>query len=73
MTATAIKSVQILGRRWRDKANGNTYHSARVFIDGECVGAVPFQYGMVREARIKRRLWLSIAGVHGDRWRVEVD
>ena len=42
---TRIKSVTILGRLWHDKINGNTYHSARVFVDGVCVAAVPFQYG----------------------------
>lgn len=40
-----IKSISILGRRWRDKVNGNTYHSARVFADGNLVATVPFQYG----------------------------
>lgn len=40
-----MKSITILGRKWRDKVNGNTYHSARVFIDGNLVCCVPFQYG----------------------------
>ena len=39
------KSVTILGRKWRDKVNGNTYHSARVFVDGVLVATAPFQYG----------------------------
>lgn len=39
------KSVTILGRRWFDKVNGNTYHSARVFVDGKLVALVPYQYG----------------------------
>lgn len=42
---TKAKSVTVIGRRWRDKINGNTYHSARVFVDGACVASVPFQYG----------------------------
>lgn len=33
-----MRSVQILGRTWRDNINGNTYHSARVFVDGVLVG-----------------------------------
>lgn len=40
-----IKSIIILGRRWRDKVNGNTYHAARVLVDGELVAVAPFQYG----------------------------
>lgn len=42
---TKIKSITVLGRLWRDKINGNTYHSARVFADGVLVACVPFQYG----------------------------
>ena len=38
-------SITILGRKWRDKINGNTYHSARVIADGELVAVAPFQYG----------------------------
>ena len=37
--------VVISGRRWFDKKNGNTYHSCRVFLNGELVGEVPFTYG----------------------------
>lgn len=40
-----MKNIRIEGRRWRDKINGNTYHSARVYVDGELVVAVPWQYG----------------------------
>jgi len=40
-----IKSIAVLGRKWRDKVNGNTYHSARCFADGKLVATVPFQYG----------------------------
>ncbi len=40
-----IKSITVLGRRWFDKINGNTYCSAEVFFDGELVAEVPFEYG----------------------------
>lgn len=40
-----MKNIHIEGRRWRDKVNGNTYHSARVFVDGELAAVAPFQYG----------------------------
>ena len=46
-TATkAIKrSVFIEGREWLDKVNGNSYFSARIWVDGDIVAALPFQYG----------------------------
>ena len=40
-----IKVITILGRRWFEKTNGNTYHSVTVFVDGEEVGRIPFEYG----------------------------
>jgi hypothetical protein len=40
-----MTSLVIVGRRWFDRVNGNTYHSAEMVIDGECVGKVPMTYG----------------------------
>ena len=38
-------SVQIIGRRWFDKVNGNTYHSADVYVNNEFVGRQERTYG----------------------------
>lgn len=40
-----IKSITIVGRRWFEKVNGNTYHSAAVYVDGELIGKADFVYG----------------------------
>lgn len=40
-----IKSIMIIGKRWFDKVNGNTYCSSRVYINGEYSFSVPWQYG----------------------------
>jgi len=40
-----IKSVMIIGRRWFRKSAGNTYHTAKVYVDGREVARVPEQYG----------------------------
>ena len=40
-----LKNIRIEGLRWRDKVNGNSYFSARGYVDGEYVVVVPFQYG----------------------------
>jgi len=37
-------SMHIEGRRWFERTNGNTYHSVRIFIEGEII-TVPFTYG----------------------------
>ena len=39
------KSVFIEGREWFDKVNGNSYFSARIWVDGGQVAILPFQYG----------------------------
>lgn len=39
------KHIKIEGRRWFDKVNGNTYHTARILLDGvESIG-VGYSYG----------------------------
>lgn len=35
----------VIGRRWFDKVNGNTYHSTRVYKNGEEIGYSGMQYG----------------------------
>lgn len=42
---TKPDTIHVEGRRWFDQVNGNTYHSARVTLDGVLQIAVPFQYG----------------------------
>jgi len=39
------KSLFIEGREWFDKVNGNSYFSARIWVDGGQVAILPFQYG----------------------------
>jgi hypothetical protein len=38
-------SIVVVGRRWFDKANGNTYHSVTAYLDGAESVHVPFAYG----------------------------
>lgn len=35
----------IIGRRWFEKVNGNTYHSVEVYKDGELLQREAFDYG----------------------------
>jgi len=37
--------MHIEGRRWFERLNGNTYHSVRIYKDGECIAFLPYQYG----------------------------
>ena len=37
--------IEIQAKEWLDKANGNSYFSANVYIDDDLVAELPFQYG----------------------------
>lgn len=37
--------IYVEAREWRDKTYGNSYFSGRVYVNGECVEYMPFQYG----------------------------
>ena len=39
------RSLFIEAREWFDKVNGNSYFSARIWVDGGQVAILPFQYG----------------------------
>lgn len=39
------RSLFIEARLWFDKSGGNTYFTARVFIDGKHAFTMPFEYG----------------------------
>jgi hypothetical protein len=39
------RSLFVEAREWFDKVNGNSYFSARVWVDGEVITVLPFQYG----------------------------
>jgi hypothetical protein len=38
-------SLHIEGRRWFQRGPGNTYHSVRIFKDGQQIAFLPYQYG----------------------------
>ena len=44
-TNKKINSIIIIGRRWFERVNGNTYHTAQIFINGKCVHRTTFSYG----------------------------
>ena len=55
------KTVHISGRRWRD-ANGNTYFSSTIFVDGKQVHRIPYAYGYGDQYADDSFEWLAKAG-----------
>jgi hypothetical protein len=45
MSKKINRSLFIEGREWFDKINGNSYFSARIWVDGGQVAILTFQYG----------------------------
>ena len=62
MSKKINKSLYIEGREWFDKVNGNSYFSARIWIDGEVRGILPFQYGYGDQYTYEARKWLINEG-----------
>lgn len=63
-TKTQIKKgdvIKVEGRRWFDKVNGNTYFTAAVYLNGEIVTKLPFEYGYEShyEDRAMHEFWKS--------------
>ena len=51
--------IQINGRRWFDRVNGNTYHSVEVLINGVHMHRNPFEYGYDRQFEYTALKWLQ--------------
>jgi hypothetical protein len=60
-------SVTIIGRRWFEKTNGNTYNTAQIIVDGEPVHKTDFQYGYGNQFEWIALQWLEENGYMPDR------
>jgi hypothetical protein len=40
-----MRTVTVIGRRWFDRPNGNTYHTAVVLVDGKLLVKTQPTYG----------------------------
>ena len=44
-TIIDVKAITVIGRRWFDKINGNTYFSADILVNNQLVHSIKYQYG----------------------------
>ena|ERR1039458_3596242 len=56
---TPARSLNIEAREWYDRQNGNSYFSARIWVDGEIVHTLPFQYGYGDYFQQRATEWLT--------------
>ena len=55
--------IHVHGRKWFDKVNGNTYHSATVYVDGRKVHESGCVYGYGDHYLQTATEWLDRAGL----------
>jgi len=67
MTATLkkMRSLNIIGRRWFERTNGNTYHTAQIIIDGKTVHKTGVRYGYGSQYNQSALEWLQENGYIG--------
>ena len=56
------RSVFVETREWHDKTYGNTYFSARIWIDGNIIETLGFQYGYGNQSEHEAHQWLVSNG-----------
>lgn len=44
-TFTEVQSIFLVGRRWFERTNGNTYHTVEIYVNDEFVHKMPMTYG----------------------------
>jgi len=64
-----IRSLTIIGRRWFDRKNGNTYCSAVMLVNGVAVGQTGPAYGYDDHYEWRAFSWLEANGFVTDRER----
>jgi len=58
MTNQIQRSLFVETREWFDKTGGNSYFSARIWVDGQVVNVLPFQYGYGNHSEYVAQKWL---------------
>ena len=58
-----IDSICIHAKEWFDRANGNSYFSATIQINGEVIHKLPFQYGYGESYIDAANQWLVMTGI----------
>ena len=61
MSKKKISSLFVEAREYFDKTGGNSYFSARISVDGQLVGFLPFQYGYGSQFETAAREYLELS------------
>jgi hypothetical protein len=58
----AVDSITVVGRRWFNRNQGNTYHSAEILVNGLFVHKTPYEYGYGGQYEETAAEWLEKNG-----------
>ncbi len=56
------KIIHIHGKRWFERVNGNTYFSCKMWINGDLVHTIDYEYGYGTQYRQEAKSWLDKNG-----------
>jgi hypothetical protein len=57
-----MKTLRVEGRRWFNRLKGNTYYSARCYLDDKYVGGIDYGYGYDEQYLWDAFKWLEANG-----------
>jgi len=57
-----VQNIIVVGRRWFERTNGNTYHSAEIYVNGHMVHKIGFTYGYGSQYEWNAFEWLKTNG-----------
>lgn len=57
-----IHALRLVGRRWLNRREGQTYHSVEIWVDEVCVHTVPYAYGYDQAYEETALRWLQENG-----------
>ena len=63
MTKRKVRRVTIIGRKWFDRLNGNTYFTAEILVNGIHVHSMPYEYGYDSQYEHSSMDWLRKSGL----------
>jgi|688.fasta_scaffold04876_11 hypothetical protein len=58
-TFVEVESIFIIGRRWFEKTNGNTYHTSEIYVNNNFVHKISMTYGYGQQYLWTALNWLK--------------
>lgn len=62
MGKAKVRAIAVIGRRWFQKTNGNTYHSVAIYVNNEFVFRNPYECGYGNHWEQTAQEWLEKNG-----------